>query len=105
RWGELGEDTYRHNFGRSFDWLAFNVVLAKETLSAHVALAFDPCFIPKSGKHTPGIGYFYSGCAGREQRGLEFSGIAAIDLAQKTALHLEAVQTIKEQQDDSLLDF
>ena len=105
RWGELGEDTYRHNFGRPFDWLAFNVVLARETLSAHIALAFDPCFIPKSGKHTPGIGYFYSGCAGREQRGLEFSGIAAIDLAQKTALHLEAVQTIKQPQDESLLDF
>ena len=100
RWGELGEDTYRQNFGRCFDWLGFNTMLAKESLSAHIALAFDPCFIPK----TPGIGYFYSGCAGREERGLEFSGIAAIDLAQKTAIHLQAVQTIKQPQDKSLLD-
>lgn len=105
RWGELGEDTYRQNFGRSFDWLGFNAILAGENLSPHQAIAFDPCFIPKSGKHTPGIGYYYSGCAGRELRGLEFSGIAAIDLADKAALHLEAVQTLGLQAEETLLSF
>jgi hypothetical protein len=93
RWGELGEDTYRQNFGRSFDWLAFNSTLVHEHLDSQRVIAFDPCFLPKSGKHTAGVDYFYSGCAGREQRGLEFCGMAAVDLSDKAALHLEAVQT------------
>lgn len=105
RWGEFGEDTYRQNFNREFDWLSFNSVLVQETLGPHKAIAFDPCFIPKSGKHTPGIGYFYSGCAGRELRGLEFSGIAAIDLSNKNALHLEAIQSTNLRAGETLLDF
>jgi len=105
RWGELGEDTYRHNFGRSFDWLAFNSALVSEQLDAQRIIAFDPCFVPKSGKHTAGLGYYYSGCAGREQRGMEFCGIAAVDLTDKTALHLEAVQTLHVPDDESLLSY
>ena len=94
RWGDFGEDTYRHHFGRSFNWLEFNGALVNDRLDKQRMIAFDPCFVPKSGKHTAGIGYFYSGCAGREQRGLEFCGIAAVDLTDKSALHLEAVQTL-----------
>jgi len=105
RWGELGEDTYRKNFGRSFDWLSFNAALVEDKLHAQRVVAFDPCFVPKSGKHTTGIGYFYSGCAGREQRGLEFCGLATVDLSDKTALHLEAVQTVDLEEDENLLTF
>jgi len=36
------------------------------------AIAFDPSFIPKSGNQTPGIGYFWSGCAGRALRGIGY---------------------------------
>jgi hypothetical protein len=105
RWGEYGEDTYRQNFARPFSWLEFNAELASQQLGQHLAIAFDPCFVPKSGKHTAGIGYFYSGCAGRELRGLEFSGIAAVDLADKAALHLEAVQTVGLKEGESQLAF
>ena len=105
RWGHHIEGTYRENYSRPFDWLRFNVTLAKQSLSSDLAIAFDPSFLPKSGKHTPGIGYFYSGCAGRELRGLELSGLAVVDQQDKTALHLEAVQTIHLQQDESLLGF
>ena len=105
RWGGMGEDTYRQNFGKPFDWLGFNVELASSHLGTEQVIAFDPCFLPKSGKHTPGVGYFYSGCAGRELRGLKFSGIATIDLADKAALHLEAVQTINLASQESLLTF
>lgn len=97
RYGEYIEDTYRNNFARPFDFLTFNQQLVEQSLSQNCILAFDPVFIPKSGKHTPGVNYFYSGCAGREKWGLEFSGIAAIDLNDKTALHLIAIQTQKEQ--------
>jgi hypothetical protein len=34
---------------------------------------------------------FWSGCAGQAKRGLEFSGLAAVDLEDKTALHFLAV--------------
>lgn len=105
RWGDYKEGAYRENYSRPFDWLQFNVLLAEQTLSNDLAIAFDPSFLPKSGKHTPGIGYFYSGCAGRELRGLELSGLAVIDQQDKTALHLEAIQTIDQQEEESLLGF
>ena len=105
RWGDYIEGTYRENYSRSFDWLRFNVTLAEQSLSSDLAIAFDPSFLPKSGKHAPGIGYFYSGCAGRELRGLELSGLAVIDQQDKTTLHLEAIQTINLEQEESLLSF
>lgn len=107
RYGKYIEDTYRNNFARPFDFLTFNQKLVEQSLSQNCILAFDPVFIPKSGKRTPGINYFYSGCAGREKWGLEFSGIAAIDLNDKTALHLTAIQTQKEHalQTNSFLDY
>ena len=67
RWGHYGESTFRENFSRSFDWLEFNTLLAEQFLSDDLAIAFDLSYLPKSGKHTPGIGYFYSGLAGRER--------------------------------------
>jgi DDE family transposase len=103
RYGVHVEDTYRNNFALPFDFLTFNQKLVEQTLSSYRILAFDPVFIPKSGKHTPGVGYFYSGCAGREKWGLEFSGIAAIDLSDKTALHLKAIQTMEHS--NSLLEY
>ena len=94
RYGHYGEDTYRQNAGRSFPFLTFNRLLVKQSFSENCLIAFDPTYISKSGKYTKGVGYYYSGCAGREKWGLEFSGIAAIDLNIKKALHLEAIQTL-----------
>ena len=54
RYGAKCEKTYRLQFEQRFDFLSFNVSLSKEHLSSHCVLIFDPCFIPKSGKHTPG---------------------------------------------------
>ena len=67
------------------------------------AIAFDPSYISKSGKQTPGVGYFWSGCAGKSKWGLEICGIAALDLDNHTAMHLEAVQTFQ-QKDKTLLE-
>ena len=74
-------------------------------LSQDRIIAFDPSYVRKSGKHTPGVGYFHSGCAGGRRWGLEFSGIAVVDLEDKTALHLEAVQTVDKADQESLLDY
>ena len=104
RYGIYGEDTYRNNSARTFPFLVFNQHLVTQSLSTDCMLAFDPTYIRKSGKHTKGVGYFYSGCAGREKWGLEFSGIAAVDLSGRTALHLEAIQTLKSEKEASILE-
>ncbi len=74
-------------------------------MSKDLAIAFDPSFLPKSGKQTPGPGYFYSGCAGRTLKGLELSGLAVVDQQDKTALHLEAIPTIDLKEEETLLEF
>ncbi len=61
------------------------------------AIAIDPSFISKSGVKTPGIGRFWSGCAGAVKKGLEILGIALIDADSNDAMMLRAVQTPSEQ--------
>ena len=57
------------------------------------AIAIDPCYIPKSGKKTPGLGNFWSGTANATKRGLEILGMALVDATDRLALFLTAVQT------------
>jgi hypothetical protein len=40
------------------------------------------------------LGWYWSGCASKAKWGLEIGGIAAIDIDNHTAFHLEAVQTL-----------
>lgn len=93
RYGKHSEQRYRQQFEVGFDWLSFNSSLVKSHLGSRLAIAFDPSYISKSGKCTPYLGRFWSGCAGKSKRGLEISGIGVIDLDLHTCLHLEAVQT------------
>jgi hypothetical protein len=52
----------------------------------------------KSGKHTFGKGYFWSGCDNDTKAGLEIGGIAVGDIINHTAFHYEAIQTPNQQQ-------
>ena len=56
-------------------------------------IAFDPSYIPKSGKSTFGTGYFWSGCAKKTKWGMDICGFAAVDILRNTAFHLNAIQT------------
>jgi len=94
RYGKSCESRFRQNFSKVIDWVAFNLSFTKNTQGHRTALAIDPSYITKSGKHTPGIGYFWSGCAGAIKRGLEILEIALIDADAKDAIHLKAVQTV-----------
>ena len=96
RYGNYKEQRYRQQFEKPFDFLSFNKELTLSNGSGRYAIAFDPSYISKSGKKTPGTGYFWSGCAGKSQWGLEIGGLAAIDIENHTAFHLEAVQTLIE---------
>ena len=93
RYSSSGEQRFRRQFEKGFDFFSFNKALAMPWIGSRNAVAFDPSFIHKSGKQTPGIGYFWSGCAGRALRGIEILGISVIDADSRLSFHLQAEQT------------
>lgn len=93
RYGSYDEGTYRKGFQKDFDFMMFNSQLIDQFCTDDIILGFDPSYIPKSGKSTPGLGYFYSGCAGTYKKGLEIGCIAAIDVSKNTSFHIEAIQS------------
>lgn len=60
RYGNRCEQCYRQIFSRKFDWVKYNLNLMEKLFSKNdrKAIAIDPSYISKSGKHTPNIGYF-----------------------------------------------
>jgi len=93
REGSRNEKSYRYQYEKDFNWLSFNVNLVKQNSSRDLVIGFDPSFIRKSGKHSPGLGYYYSGCQGSYSKGLELGSFAALDVSQHLAYHLSAIQS------------
>lgn len=99
RYGTHCEQTYRTNFNRSrakcIDWVNFNLALCRRYLNMDglLAIAIDPSYISKSGKKTPHIGTFWSGCAGSMKHGLEIMGLALIDVYANSCMMLRTHQT------------
>jgi hypothetical protein len=93
RYGSFNEKTYRNQMEKPFDWAGFNVELVRSNCSKELILAYDPSYLPKSGKKTPEVGNFYSGTAQRVKRGIEIGCMAIIDVENGTGFSLEAVQT------------
>lgn len=56
-------------------------------------LAFDPSDLAKSGTRTEGLGYFWNGCAGRAERGLETHVLSWVDVTANTAYAISAALT------------
>lgn len=94
-YGNYSEKTFRKNFSKPFPWIDFNIELGRHLFqtSTRKAIAIDPCYISKSGKHTQGIGQFWSGCAQSVKHGLEILGIGLIDIDRRDCVSLKAVQT------------
>ncbi len=109
RYGKYGEQRYRQQFEKPFDFMKFNKDLAFTYGSGRFAIAFDPSYISKAGRQTPGLGRYWSGCAQTAKWGLEIGGIAAVDIENNIAFHLEAIQTPGSkgtpEQDDNLLNW
>jgi hypothetical protein len=104
RYGQFCEQRYRQQFEEYFNFFSFNAALIREHCGPRRVIAFDPSYIPKSGRKTEGVGWFWSGCANKAKWGLEIGGIAILDLDNHTAVHLEAAQTLP-LDGESLLDF
>ena len=99
RYGTHCEQTYRTNFNRGrakcIDWVKFNLALCRRYLNMDglLAIAIDPSYISKSGKKTPHIGTFWSGCASSMKHGLEIMGLALVDVHANSCMMLRAHQT------------
>jgi len=93
RYCDYAEQSIRNGFERGFDFFRFNYILAQAHLGREKILAFDPSYIYKSGKKTPGLGWFWSGVAQQTKKGLEIGVLACVDVSSRTAFHLEAIQT------------
>ena len=93
RYGTYCEQSYRQNFEKDFDFKALNKALISEYCGKELTWVFDPSYISKSGKSTPGTGYFWSGCAGCSKWGIELSVLAVADIENHTAMHYHAAQT------------
>jgi len=93
RFGKFGEQRYRQQFEKQFDFLNFNKNIVLQKGSGNYVIAFDPSFVNKSGSETYGKGKFWSGVAGAVKAGLEIGGFAAVDIVNHTAFHLIAEQT------------
>lgn len=66
----------------------------------------DASFVPKRGKHTPGRGSFFKGCAARRERGLGISTLALVNVTRGYAVTRHVAPTpatTKAQGDESRL--
>jgi hypothetical protein len=73
RYSDSAEKTFSRWFRRKVDRAGLNVAAIRAVVSTDhdSVLAFDPSFVPKSGKWTAGLGRFWNGGAGRAEPGLD----------------------------------
>ena len=104
----LSARTFAPQFDQPFDFIGLNRSLIDTTIPEDRPrlIAFDPCFIPKAGKKTPALAYFWHGCHGRADKGLEVSAFSLVDLEHNTAYALSVQQTpapVDDRADDETL--
>ena len=101
RYCEMSEKRFSRWYKRTFDFPLFNRLLLKYTLSndRESIATVDCCFLKKSGKKTQGLGWFYNGSAGENQKGLEISLVSTIDIQANTGYAIEAKQTLSQKEE------
>lgn len=93
RYGGYCEKAIRNQFRQKFPFAELSREVFKPLETQHCIVAYDPTHCPKSGKKTFGVGKFWSGTDSRVKPGVEVGCLAVIDVAERTAYALEAVQT------------
>ena len=93
KWSGYNEGTIHNWYGRDLDLCKFNRTMIDNHGSKDMITIFDPSFMPKSGKHTPGIDRRWSGQAQAPKRGIEIGCFAIGDMEHHTAFHLNATLT------------
>lgn len=102
RYSHYHEKTFSRWYRRSFDLVEFNrLSLLPLSESETILIAAADCsFIPKSGKHTDGLGKFYNSVRGKAESGLEISTLAVVNVTENTAYNLSTRQTPAASKDD-----
>ena len=93
RCGRSFESRFRQNFKKSFDWPSFNRSFLESTKGHRIAIVIDSCYVARSGKKTPGVDWFCSGCAVVMKKGFEIFGISIVDADAKDSVFLKAERT------------
>ena len=95
RYSDRSERTYRRHFESGLGLEGLNQALIEQVTAddSTQIVVVDCTFTEKSGRHTYGLDGFYNGKTQRAERGLEWSVVAVVDLAQKTGYALSAQQT------------
>ena len=105
RYSDLSEKTYSRQFRHTFDFADFNKRLITESgPSGHEKIgAMDCSYIPKSGKKTYGVGFFYDSSHDQATKGLEVSDLAVIDVTDNTGYSLSSWQTPPQEKIEKLV--
>jgi hypothetical protein len=95
RYSSCCDRTYRRQYDQPFDFTAFNAATIAMAIPEHreQILAIDASFINKSGKCTWGLDWFYNGCQGKAEKGLEISAIVVVDVVASQGYTLSVTQT------------
>lgn len=97
RYMQISEHTFARQMSKPFDFAELNTLMIKESKTENEELIAiqDASYIPKSGKSTDGIDYFWNGCAGKSEKGLETDviGVAKINADKKEGYAISAQQT------------
>ncbi len=96
RYSDYSDRTYRRQSNKSFHFTGFNAGTIAEAVPEEREQigAMDASYVPKSGKKTWGVDWFYNGSAGKSEKGLEISVISVVDVAARQAYTLSVEQTI-----------
>lgn len=97
RYMSLEEHAFSRQMAKAIDFVEINKHLIEAFIKpADILIAAqDTTFIKKSGKKTPGLDYYWSGCAGRVEKGLELDLISIIKIGDKReGLAVSALQTM-----------
>ncbi|WP_192825925.1 transposase, partial [Deinococcus wulumuqiensis] len=83
RYSGWNERTLRRWFQKTLPWAELHwgllqLLVRLGVLEGRFILALDASFVPKSGKHTPGLGAFWNGALHRSETGLELSCLALL---------------------------
>lgn len=89
RLSEYCEQYFRIKFENKFNFQHFNLTLKTGQMIKECIIAFDPGYIPKSGKQNFGIGRCWSGCAKQAEWVLVSCNFAVVDFVEKTAIGLK----------------
>jgi hypothetical protein len=82
RYAQTTQHTILRQMAKAFNFVQLNALLIKTITNEHSTLIAvqDATFIPKAGKKTHGLGFFWNGSAGRPEKGLEYDVIAVVDV-------------------------